>query len=64
MSSPSLDLVVLVVARAEWISGSPSLNTSHWLYTYVYLLFFNGLCVFALLLLPLLPRHARSREPG
>ncbi|GAA5938988.1 hypothetical protein JCM3775_002643 [Rhodotorula graminis] len=29
----------------EWISGSPSLNTSHWLYTYVYLLFFNGLWV-------------------
>ncbi|GAA5862505.1 hypothetical protein JCM5296_000362 [Sporobolomyces johnsonii] len=29
----------------EWITGSPSLNTSHWLYTYVYLLFFNGLWV-------------------
>ncbi|GAA5851834.1 hypothetical protein JCM8547_000072 [Rhodosporidiobolus lusitaniae] len=29
----------------EWVSGSPSLNTSHWLYTYVYLLFFNGLWV-------------------
>lgn len=39
--------LVVVVAHAEWISGSPSLNTSHWLYTYVYLLFFNGLCVLA-----------------
>ncbi|GAA6057279.1 hypothetical protein JCM3770_004531 [Rhodotorula araucariae] len=29
----------------EWLSGSPALNTSHWLYTYVYLLFFNGLWV-------------------
>ncbi|GAA5828601.1 hypothetical protein JCM11251_000871 [Rhodosporidiobolus azoricus] len=29
----------------EWISGSPSLNTSHWLYTWVYLTFFNGLWV-------------------
>ncbi|GAA5890574.1 hypothetical protein JCM6882_002967 [Rhodosporidiobolus microsporus] len=29
----------------EWISGSPSLNTSHWLYTWVYLAFFNGLWV-------------------
>ncbi|GAA5970287.1 hypothetical protein JCM11641_001650 [Rhodosporidiobolus odoratus] len=27
----------------EWISGSPSLNTSHWLYTWIYLFFFNGL---------------------
>lgn len=27
----------------EWISGSPSLNTSHPLYTWVYLAFFNGL---------------------
>ncbi|GAA5935743.1 EXPERA domain-containing protein [Sporobolomyces koalae] len=29
----------------EWITGSPALNASHWLYTYVYLLFFNGLWV-------------------
>ncbi|BGP20824.1 hypothetical protein JCM10213_008141 [Rhodosporidiobolus nylandii] len=29
----------------EWVSDSPSLNTSHWMYTYVYLLFFNGLWV-------------------
>ncbi|GAA6019742.1 hypothetical protein JCM10207_009249 [Rhodosporidiobolus poonsookiae] len=29
----------------EWLTSSPSLNTSHWLYTYVYLLFFNGLWV-------------------
>ncbi|TKA51423.1 hypothetical protein B0A53_05336 [Rhodotorula sp. CCFEE 5036] len=29
----------------EWISGSPSLNTSHPLYTWVYLAFFNGLWV-------------------
>lgn len=30
----------------EWITGSPSLNTSHPLYTWVYLAFFNGLCVY------------------
>ncbi len=29
----------------EWISGSPSLNTSNWLYHYVYLYFMNGLWV-------------------
>ncbi|GAA6035415.1 hypothetical protein JCM8097_000244 [Rhodosporidiobolus ruineniae] len=29
----------------EWISGSPSLNTSHWMYTYLYLFFFNFLWV-------------------
>ncbi|GAA6005863.1 hypothetical protein JCM11491_004038 [Sporobolomyces phaffii] len=29
----------------EWITGSPSLNTSHPLYTWVYLAFFNGLWV-------------------
>ncbi|GAA5844264.1 hypothetical protein JCM5353_001881 [Sporobolomyces roseus] len=29
----------------EWITGSSALNTTHWLYTYVYLLFFNGLWV-------------------
>ncbi|GJN94748.1 hypothetical protein Rhopal_007840-T1 [Rhodotorula paludigena] len=29
----------------EWISGSHALNTSHWLYTWVYLAFFNGLWV-------------------
>ncbi|POY72743.1 hypothetical protein BMF94_4150 [Rhodotorula taiwanensis] len=29
----------------EWISGSPSLNTSHPLYIWVYLFFFNGLWV-------------------
>ncbi|CEQ38627.1 SPOSA6832_00094 [Sporobolomyces salmonicolor] len=36
---------------AKWITGSPSLNTSHWLYTYVYLLFFNGLWVIIPILL-------------
>ncbi|PYH82546.1 EBP-domain-containing protein [Aspergillus uvarum CBS 121591] len=29
----------------EWLAGSPALNTSHWMYTYVYLTFFNGLWV-------------------
>ncbi|KAK5730929.1 hypothetical protein LTR15_000867 [Elasticomyces elasticus] len=29
----------------EWLSGSPNLNTSHWMYTYVYLFFFNTLWV-------------------
>ncbi|PYH49176.1 EXPERA domain-containing protein [Aspergillus saccharolyticus JOP 1030-1] len=29
----------------EWLAGSPALNTSHWMYTFVYLTFFNGLWV-------------------
>ncbi|RAL13816.1 EXPERA domain-containing protein [Aspergillus homomorphus CBS 101889] len=29
----------------EWLSGSPALNTSHWMYVVVYLTFFNGLWV-------------------
>lgn len=29
----------------EWLVGSPSLNTSSWLYLWVYLVFFNGLWV-------------------
>ncbi|BGP43994.1 hypothetical protein JCM10449v2_008051 [Rhodotorula kratochvilovae] len=38
-------LWVIILSSRPWLSGSPSLNTSHWLYTYVYLLFFNGLWV-------------------
>jgi len=29
----------------EWFSGSPNLDTSNWMYTYLYLAFFNGLWV-------------------
>ncbi|XP_038617569.1 emopamil-binding protein-like [Tachyglossus aculeatus] len=29
----------------DWIVGSPNLNTSNWLYLWVYLVFFNGLWV-------------------
>ncbi|XP_029030237.1 emopamil-binding protein-like [Betta splendens] len=29
----------------EWLMGSPHLNTSHWLYLWVYLVLFNGLWV-------------------
>lgn len=29
----------------EWLSGSPNLNTSNWLYLWVYLVFFNGVWV-------------------
>ncbi|XP_077170317.1 emopamil-binding protein-like [Paroedura picta] len=29
----------------EWLTGSPSLNTSNWLYLWVYLVFFNGVWV-------------------
>ncbi|XP_031217794.1 emopamil-binding protein-like [Mastomys coucha] len=29
----------------EWLVGSPSLNTSSWLYLWVYLVFFNGVWV-------------------
>lgn len=29
----------------EWLSGSPNLVTSHWMYTWVYLFFFNTLWV-------------------
>ncbi|CAK6442881.1 unnamed protein product [Pipistrellus nathusii] len=29
----------------EWLMGSPSLSTNHWLYLWVYLVFFNGLWV-------------------
>lgn len=36
----------------EWLMGSPNLQTSNWLYLWVYLVFFNGLwVVFPLLLL-------------
>lgn len=36
----------------EWLMGSPNLQTSNWLYFWVYLVFFNGLwVVFPLLLL-------------
>ncbi|KAF7234819.1 Emopamil-binding protein-like [Varanus komodoensis] len=29
----------------EWLTGSPNLNTSNWLYLWVYLVFFNGIWV-------------------
>ncbi|KAJ4331739.1 hypothetical protein N0V87_008917 [Didymella glomerata] len=29
----------------EWLTGSPNLDTSNWMYLYLYLLFFNGLWV-------------------
>uniref|UniRef100_G1SRP0 EXPERA domain-containing protein n=1 Tax=Oryctolagus cuniculus TaxID=9986 RepID=G1SRP0_RABIT len=29
----------------DWLLGSPNLNTSHWLYFWVYLVFFNGVWV-------------------
>ncbi|XP_048356840.1 emopamil-binding protein-like [Sphaerodactylus townsendi] len=29
----------------EWLTGSPNLNTSNWLYHWVYLVFFNGIWV-------------------
>ncbi|XP_028834675.1 emopamil-binding protein-like [Denticeps clupeoides] len=29
----------------DWLVGSPSLNTSNWLYLWVYLMFFNGIWV-------------------
>lgn len=29
----------------DWLMGSPSLNTSNWLYLWVYLVFFNGVWV-------------------
>ncbi|XP_041638023.1 emopamil-binding protein-like [Cheilinus undulatus] len=35
----------------DWLAGSPSLNTSNWLYLWVYLVFFNGLWVLVPVLL-------------
>nr|XP_023656373.1 emopamil-binding protein-like isoform X2 [Paramormyrops kingsleyae] len=29
----------------DWLAGSPSLNTSNWLYLWIYLVFFNGVWV-------------------
>ena len=29
----------------EWIQGSPNLDTSNWLYLWIYLVFFNGIWV-------------------
>uniref|UniRef100_A0A8C2J4E8 EBP like n=1 Tax=Cyprinus carpio TaxID=7962 RepID=A0A8C2J4E8_CYPCA len=29
----------------DWLTGSPNLNTSNWLYLWVYLVFFNGVWV-------------------
>ena len=37
----------------EWLVGSPSLNTSNWLYLWLYLVFFNGLWVIIPILLML-----------
>ncbi|XP_040196217.1 emopamil-binding protein-like [Rana temporaria] len=54
----------------EWITGSPYLNTSNWLYLWVYLVFFNGLWVLipGLLLwqswLELKKLHVGKRNPG
>lgn len=30
---------------AEWLSGSPNLDTSNWMFTWLYLFFFNTLWV-------------------
>lgn len=35
----------------EWVTGSPNLDTSNWLYLWVYLVFFNGIWVVIPLLL-------------
>lgn len=35
----------------DWLSGSPHLNTSNWLYLWVYLVFFNGVWVLVPVLL-------------
>lgn len=29
----------------EWITGSPNLNTHNWIFTYIYLLWMNGVWV-------------------
>ncbi|XP_029612787.1 emopamil-binding protein-like [Salmo trutta] len=29
----------------DWLAGSPNLNTDHWLYLWIYLVFFNGVWV-------------------
>uniref|UniRef100_A0AAZ3RHU0 EBP like n=1 Tax=Oncorhynchus tshawytscha TaxID=74940 RepID=A0AAZ3RHU0_ONCTS len=29
----------------DWLAGSPNLNTNHWLYLWIYLVFFNGVWV-------------------
>ncbi|XP_072259660.1 emopamil-binding protein-like [Pyxicephalus adspersus] len=54
----------------DWLIGSPNLNTSNWLYLWVYLVFFNGLWVLipGLLLwqswLELKKLHTGKRNPG
>lgn len=35
----------------DWLIGSPHLNTSSWLYLWVYLVFFNGIWVLVPVLL-------------
>lgn len=35
----------------DWLLGSPHLDTSHWMYLWLYLVFFNGLWVVVPLLL-------------
>lgn len=35
----------------EWVQGSPNLDTSNWLYLWIYLVFFNGIWVVVPLLL-------------
>lgn len=49
----------------EWIQGSPSLDTSNWLYLWVYLVFFNGIWVVAPLLLlcqSFFPVYSRAKD--
>ncbi|XP_075448064.1 emopamil-binding protein-like [Ascaphus truei] len=54
----------------DWLNGSPNLNTSNWLYLWVYLVFFNGIWVVipGLLLwqswLELRKMHLGKRSPG
>ena len=35
-------VTVFVVFSSEWLAGSPHLDTSHWLYLWLYLVFYNG----------------------
>ncbi|XP_027704095.1 emopamil-binding protein-like [Vombatus ursinus] len=54
----------------DWLIGSPNLNTSNWLYLWVYLVFFNGVWVLipGLLLwqswIELKKMHQKEMKPG
>ncbi|XP_063813120.1 emopamil-binding protein-like isoform X2 [Pseudophryne corroboree] len=54
----------------EWLIGSPNLNTSNWLYKWVYLVFFNGIWVVVPVLLlcqswlDLQKLHVSKRNPA